>query len=225
MDDFARGLCDQSDDSGNSDEDTNELSGDASEIAARELAQNSGQRLPSSQSVSHCVEKLISDGCIAPLPAVEEEALLLLVRQANSKRSERNGGPDLEGVGDVVGNVAQPQLDDESSDDDSSVGDDGEHSDFDTSVIDMGELDLDYPVGNASGHAGHADPTGTQALQFMALRGWYASFLRTARAVKQVSNMQTNHELGQNRSISLVLMKNSKIPGCKCVRCKQRLRS
>ena len=231
MDDVTHGLCDMSDEShASSDEECADVDGDASEITARELlATRGGGRgnLPSAKHVSACMDTMASSASSVPAPVLEEEALLLLVRRANAKRK----GTKLDGVGDV-GDVDDADGDSSRFNlfrgETSQVNGDDDNSDSSEDGCSEDELDtaawphLEGVLGDIEDHvatlAGCVDtPSCATTTGF---RGWYVAFLSTVRAMNEVHGMQKNRRLGEERSLSLILMGNQPVHGCQCIRCK-----
>ena len=147
---------------------------DASDLTTRELRQLSSSKAVSSQEISRAASEL-AGGSATPTAELEEEALLLLLRQHSEDKALRCR---LEGVGDV-----QQQVDDARDADD--------------------EPDVVH-----------------ECDEFETFSLWASNCLRVMSSLKVVHQQQQNHELGENRSISLVMLHSSRVAGCKCVRCK-----
>ncbi|CAE7519101.1 unnamed protein product, partial [Symbiodinium microadriaticum] len=154
---------------------------DASDFTTRELRKlsTSSNANVSAEDVSRAAGELASGaGSVSPTPELEEEALLLLLRQRSEDKARR-----LEGVGDV-----QEVVDDRQTPDD-------DNPDPNCNLIH--ECD-----------------------EFETFSLWANNCLRVMSSLKKVHQQQHNRELGENRSISLVLMHSSRVAGCRCVRCK-----
>ena len=164
-----------------------------------ELKNASGQTLPSVRQVSAAAEAAARNSCAQTAPELQEEALMLLIKQ---RQQAKSGSLRFEGVGDTDASaIAEPFR--------------CEESDSDTSDVDFQSMQQDM-----------------QATQFLdtlqsdvavdasALQSWAMSFLATLQSLQSVRALQHGKELGEDRSISLVLMKPGRVAGCTCVRCR-----
>ena len=197
---------------------------DASGMQARELqrcmqALSASSSKPTVKEVRQTAQQLVdAPGCMATEPELEEEALLLLLRQRNEASSSSNAQPGsrsksksgrarsrLAGVGDIAGSSAAAEADSSSgseSDDDPGAG-----SCLDPEVA----AALDSIASEAS--------VGAQQC-FACLQSWACASLRRLKSFMEVEISQEGKRLGQNKSISMVLLRSQKVNGCTCARCR-----
>ena len=149
-------------------------------------------------------------GTCIPTAELEEEALLLVIRQLNSEStgngSGTSSGLQFEGVG--VGpsgphlhrlNPPHSQVSDVSSDDD--------------------DINQPRPEPRLTFGAGPSTSTSSSASNPQPLDRWKQGLADTLNAFVFMRTHQ-DKQLGHHRSISLVLMKSrTVVTGCKCVRC------
>ena len=157
--------------------------------------------------VADTMSTLLQDGATPPPSAeLEEEALLLLIRQKNQQdQLDQTSAATFEGVGSGHSSVPLCRVRSEAS---SSENDGGENDSH-------GHGPLGVP---GSGSGSSSDTTFSQ---------WSSSCCRTLDSFQFLKN-QSFDQLGQARSISLVIMKpqadrpssSSTTPSCQCVRCK-----
>ena len=179
----------------------------SAEHATRELQTSVGTAtdMPSRKDIARATHQIAEAGCVAPVPEMEEEALLLLVRQRNaSKQQRRTSGksqPVFDGVGDTsnVAALAAICSDETGSDDALATTQD--------------ELSSDVTF------FGHT-LAGIDDSNLHAMHSWAAGCIKTLRALRAVHNLQEGKDLGSHKSISLVNMKSQRVDGCSCVRCK-----
>ena len=146
--------------------------------------------LPSARAVSQTAGAIAGDAPVTPAAELEEEALLLLLRQHREETQTRPAKSQqsrarrlrLEGVGD-----ARPP-----------------HPVADTDTLAKPDRD---------GRAAMDDCDET-------IETWATNCCKTMRALQHVRKKQHGHGLGSNRSISLVMLYAVKVDGCHCVRCK-----
>ena len=191
-----------------------EFKDDAAAATARttkELMQavSSRKSLPTARQVARATEEIASSGCTAPNAEMQEEALLLLIRQRNDHKSQTSQTVRLEGVGDAVGSEQQQQ----------PKG--GVDSDSD-------DVDDEAPLAVAASHAQNswvlesfpvADDDGEKHHDICVLTSWADACISVMAALRQVHAQQEGKELGENRSVSLVQLRPERVDGCKCVRC------
>ena len=166
---------------------------------------NTAAGVPSRREIAHVTDEVAQAGCIAPVPEMQEEALLLLVRQRNAlKRHQRSSQtqPVLDGVGDVydcpVPSVAVCSDDSDSDDIKHASADDCEFSFLEQSQ-----------AGDAATDA-----------NLRTLHSWATGCVTMLKALQAVRALQSGTVPGSNKSISLVSMKPAKVTGCNCIRCK-----
>ena len=161
---------------------------------------------PTAREVAQ-VADAVSSGCVAQTHAeIEEEALLLLVRQRNEAKLAKHGSSTLrlEGVGDAD----MPGM--------SQAGEcQAEASAESASDVDEHSKGLDITRFMDATHASEKSPS-----QSAAMHKWAFSCVKSLRALNEVAALQRDHTMGQHRSISLVLMSPGKKANCSCVRCR-----
>ena len=169
-------------------------------------AGSAGSR-PSLETLTRVAEQVADAGCTAPAAEMQEEALLLVVRQRHaSKKASTTGGPVTEGVRDSTSVVSATADTEQES---KEIADEAVTSDSDESTAAGrdadGQVDFDLDV--------DADAAATS-------RAWASGCLRTLRALRDVRAQQKDRVSGCGGSLSLVAMRSGKIAGCGCVRCK-----
>ena len=167
-----------------------ELKEDAAVATAqttRELkrAMSSRQSAPSARQVTRATRAIAESGCASPTAEMQEEALLLLIRQRKQDRSKRPRQLRLEGVGEAT----------------------------------CQDVDSDSA---ASDNSAEVVPNDRNSWVVQNFAGTSAC-ITVLEALREVHDLQEGKSLGQDRSISLVLMHPTRIDECQCVRCKWHL--
>ena len=159
---------------------------------------------PSVSELSRAAQALAaSSACTAPAAEIEEEALLLLIRQMKSNKAavpvESPSVPQLEGVGDAVISQPAPDAGCESGDSAASQPSDV-HWRF---IEDVTE-----------------DNNAVTESDVSVLCSWIDSCIKALAALREVSSHQDGRRLGEQRSITLLSMYAKQVPECTCVRCR-----
>ena len=170
---------------------------------------NTAAGVPSRREIAHATDEVAQAGCISPIPEMQEEALLLLVRQRNALRGQRRSSnttgrtqPVLDGVGDVYSCPGTSSPAGVCSDD--SDSDDIKHTNTD---------DCEFSILGQS-------PAEDDDMSLQTLRLWASGFVTMLKALQAVRAMQSGTVLGSRKSVSLVSMKPTRVADCNCVRCK-----
>ena len=184
-----------------------ELKEDAAVATAqttRELkhAMSSRQSAPSARQVTRATRAIAESGCASPTAEMQEEALLLLIRQRKQDRSKQPRQLRLEGVGEAT--CQDVDSDSAASDNSAEVVPNDRNS---------------WVVQNFAGTSDEADSS--HIIYTLAL--WADACITVLEALREVHDLQECKSLGQDRSISLVLMHPTRIDECQCVRCKWHL--
>ena len=192
----------------------------------RAMAREDRQDRPSSREVARVAGAVAFGSCSQTQAELEEEALLLLVRQRNQRKHSLPGTDKvavfLEGVGDadVASSLADNAHADDSAD---SASDDADEAS--SAAACAAQFLVDHDANDCDGDTQTMNMDSdmdmdTWFLSESASNAWAYSCMNTIKALRAVCAMQCNRKLGESRSISLVLMSPQKFDDCRCVRCR-----
>ena len=211
-----------------SEADANNSNHEADGFAAAEIQQagaGSSSKLPSAEVVQRASFELQRNAEFAPVGDLEEEALLLLVRQARSERNQKlqagcsRPASRMGGLRGVIPEGPEQSL--ESQVAVQEVGDTVTADDPDA----PSESDACEPHGDADLPPELALLLASETLVKLGRSGkmlakWASGCHASLSAMQEYAKVK-DLELGKDRNISLVLLKaNQTTSGCRCVRCK-----
>ena len=162
---------------------------------------------PTAREVAH-VADAVSGACVSQTPVeIQEEALLLLIRQRNQagQNSSSSSSLRLEGVGD--GDMAGVATSDQGGLQGASAE---SASDIDDQCAPENTGFLDAATRSDKRPSSHMST----------LHCWALSCVKRLQAFQDVARLQQDNDIGEHRSISLVLMHTGKQTNCSCVRCR-----
>ena len=201
--DDAEGMLDTSDSGVGTDEAGEDVqdNDEAAQITTNEVLNSIArpEDCPPTREVDRVAGIVAAGGCTQTAAEIQEEALLLLVRQRN--QAKKNACM-FDGVGDGEGAVGEGTL----LQNDSGSGESASDS----------ELCVGQPTRFLDSAPSPADASSRETAT---MQSWAASCIETLQSLYDVAQLQTGKHLGQDRSISLVLMHPQRVAGCTCVRC------